>query len=149
MPDIPVTDKGILKLQRALNVSKAVGPGVIRPRVFKELSTELAPILTLLSQTSLHPEPLRDILETCQCEPFKGEKTNPSNYHPVSLTCFSCKLLEHIICSGLMQHLSTTLYMVSVKKRSCEIQPIEFVHGIAFNMQAGVQNDDLAMEFAE
>ena len=48
-----------------------------------------------------------------------------------------------------MQHLSTTFYMVSVKKRSCEIQPIEFVHGIAFNKQAGVQNDDLAMEFAE
>ena len=43
-----------------------------------------------------------------------------------------------------MQHLSTRFYMVSVKKRSCEIQPIEFVHGMA-----GVQNDDLAMEFAE
>ena len=48
-----------------------------------------------------------------------------------------------------MKHLSTTFYMVSVKKRSYEIQPIEIYHGIAFNMQAGVQNDDLAMEFAE
>ena len=48
-----------------------------------------------------------------------------------------------------MQHLSTTFYMVSVKKRSCEIQPIEFVHGIASNMQACVQNDDIDMEFAE
>ena len=61
MPDIWVTEKGVLKLQRALNISKVVGPGVIRYRVFRELSTELAPILTLLSQTSLHQEPLPDI----------------------------------------------------------------------------------------
>ena len=52
-----------------------------------------------------------------------------------------------------MQHLSTTFYilysMVSVKERSCETQPIQFVHGLAFNMQAGVQNDVVVMEIIE
>ena len=53
-----------------------------------------------------------------------------------------------------MQHLSTTFYilnsMVSLKKkRSCEIEPIKFVHGIAFNMLAGVRNYVVVMELAE
>ena len=38
--------------------------------------------------------------------------------------------------------------MVSVKKRSCETQLIEFIHDIAFNMQAGVRNDVVVMDFA-
>ena len=35
------------------------------------------------------------------------------------------------------------------KKRSCETQLIEFVHGIAFNIQKGIQNDVVVMEFAK
>ena len=83
MPDIPVTEKGVLKIQRALNISKAVGPGVIRPRVFKELSTELAPILTLLSQTSLHPEPLPDIWKHANVNPTKVKR----QIHPTRTQC--------------------------------------------------------------
>ena len=50
------------------------------------------------------------------------------------------KLLEHIICSNLMQHLTqhNILYPLQHsfrEKRSFESQLIEFVHDIAFNMQ--------------
>ena len=83
MPDIPVTEKGILKLQRTLNISKAVGPGVLRPRVFKELSTELAPILTLLSQTSLDQEPLHDIWKHANVNPTKRKR----QIHPTITQC--------------------------------------------------------------
>ena len=34
-----------------------------------------------------------------------GEKTNPSNYRPISLTCIACKMLEHIILRELNKHL--------------------------------------------
>ena len=47
MPEIQVTEKGVLKLLQALNI-KAAGPDGIRPRVLKELSSELALIFTLL-----------------------------------------------------------------------------------------------------
>ena len=30
-----------------------------------------------------------------------GNKDNPGKYRPVSLTCISCKLLEHIILSNI------------------------------------------------
>ena len=35
----------------------------------------------------------------------KGEKYNPANYRPVSLTCICLKLMEHILVSNIMTHL--------------------------------------------
>ena len=98
MPEIHVTENGVLKLLKALNISKAAGPDGIRPRVLKELSSELAPILTLLFKASLHQQSLPDIWKHASVSSIykKGDKTNPSKYRPVSLTCISCKLLESI-----------------------------------------------------
>ena len=156
MPEIQVTEKGVLKLLQALNISKAAGPDGIRPRVLKELSSELAPIFTLLFQASLHQQSIPDIWKHANVTPIykKGDKTNPSNYRPVSLTCISCKLLEHIICSRLMQHLTKHNILYPLQhgfrdKRSCESQLIEFVNDIAFNMQKGHQNDVVVIDFAK
>ena len=46
-------------------------------------------------------------LATSQCYSCvkKGDKTNPANYRPVSLTCIVCKYLEHIIFSQIMNQL--------------------------------------------
>ena len=89
-----MTENGVLKLLKALNISKAAGPDGIRPRVLKELhvSSELAPILTLLFKASLHQQSLPDIWKRANVSPIykKGDKTNPSNYRPVSLSCISC-----------------------------------------------------------
>ena len=141
--------------QKIGRISKAAGPDGLRPRVLKELSSELVPILTLLFQASLNQQSLPDIWKHANVNPIykEGDKTNPSNYRPVSLTCISCKLLEHIICSNLMQHLTrhNILYPLQHgfrEKRSCETLLIEFVHDIAFNMQKGVQNDVVVMDFA-
>ena len=35
----------------------------------------------------------------------KGSKLRAVNYRPVSLTCITCKLFEHIICKHILAHL--------------------------------------------
>ena len=35
----------------------------------------------------------------------KGKRSDPSNYHPVSLTSIVCKPFEHILVSKIMKHL--------------------------------------------
>jgi hypothetical protein len=35
----------------------------------------------------------------------KGVKIKAENYRPVSLTSVVCKMMEHIICSSIMEHL--------------------------------------------
>ena len=59
--EIHVTENGVLKLLKALNIPKAAGPDGIRLRVLKELSSELAPILILLFKASLHQQSLPHI----------------------------------------------------------------------------------------
>ena len=34
----------------------------------------------------------------------KGDKTDPANYRPISLTCILCKTMENIIASNLCKH---------------------------------------------
>ena len=35
----------------------------------------------------------------------KGSKLQAVNYHPVSLTCITCKLFEHTVCKHILAHL--------------------------------------------
>ena len=53
MPDIQVTTPGVLKLLSQLDVRKSKGPDGISPRILKETSHEVAPILTLIFNQSL------------------------------------------------------------------------------------------------
>lgn len=46
MPGITITCEGIAKLLLNLNPNKAVGPDEIKPRILKELATEIAHSLT-------------------------------------------------------------------------------------------------------
>ena len=57
----------------------------------------------------------------------KGDKTDPRNYRPVSLTSLVCKTLEHILVSQIMKHLESNNILTDVQygfrsKRSCEAQ---------------------------
>ena len=36
----------------------------------------------------------------------KGDKSLPKNYRPISLTCISCKVMEHIVLSSMSRHFS-------------------------------------------
>ena len=50
--DIVVTKEGVTKLLKGLNPSKALGPDELRPRVLKELATELGPIYLCIYSSS-------------------------------------------------------------------------------------------------
>ena len=55
----------------------------------------------------------------------KGDKTNPANYKPVSLTCIACKSFEHIVFSQDMNHLDNHKILVEFQNgfrsgHSCE-----------------------------
>ena len=68
---------------------------------------------------------------------FKQDsKLQAVNYRPVSLTCITCKLFEHIVCKHILGHLEehgiqTDLQHGFRKGRSCETQLITTFHDIA------------------
>ena len=65
----------------------------------------------------------------------KGKKSDPSNYRPVSLTCIASKVLEHIVHSHVMKHLSQYGVLTDYQhgfsaKRSTETQLTCTIHDI-------------------
>jgi hypothetical protein len=84
----------------------------------------------------------------------KGKTFEAINYRPISRTCISCKLMEHIITSHIMKHADThnILYPLQhgfQKGLSCEIQLMEFVDDITRNIDVGKQTDCLIMDFSK
>ena len=70
----------------------------------------------------------------------KGEHYNPVNYRPISLTCVSCKLMEHILVSNIMDHLEENNILCAQqhgfrKKLSCETQLLEFMEELSENLE--------------
>ena len=53
MNNIVVSDVGVTKLLKGLNLSKALGPDELHPRVLKELASELGPVFAHLFQHSV------------------------------------------------------------------------------------------------
>ena len=89
----------------------------------------------------------------------KGEKYDPANYRPVSLTCICCKTLEHILVSKIMQHLSEYDVLVESQRgfrsgKSCKTQLVQFIRDLPENLDGAhnrghKQTDLIIMDFAK
>ena len=76
----------------------------------------------------------------------KGDKTEPSNYRPVSLTCITCKLTEKIVRSVIVNHMTTnelfSTYQCGFRiKRSCVLQLLDAFDDLTRNYDNGHQTD--------
>jgi hypothetical protein len=161
MNDIYVNPNGVRSYLGKLNPNKASGPDTINARMLKECCNELGDILTAIFNKSIKTGQVPDDWRKANVAPIfkKGEKYDPSNYRPVSLTCISCKVLEHILVSNIMKHLQTNNILVDSQhgfrsRRSCETQLVQFIQDIALNLDKGYgkrhkQTDVIVMDFAK
>ena len=106
MENIEICEKGVLKLLLKIKPNKATGPDEIPAAMLRTAAEELAPILTKLFQVSLNTGYVPNEWRQAWVVPIfkKGERHQPANYRPVSLTSIICKVLEHIIHSSIMDH---------------------------------------------
>jgi len=88
-----VTIPGVIKQLQSLKPNKASGPDEIPPWFLKDYAVEIGPILTALYQTSVDTGHVPSKWKRANvCGVFKnGEKSDPSNYRPISLTCIFIK----------------------------------------------------------
>ena len=82
----------------------------------------------------------------------KGDKHQPANYRPVSLTSITCKLLEHIMHSNIMQHFDNHNVLCDnqhgfSKRRSCETQLISTIQELSSSIAKGKQVDVILLDF--
>ena len=156
MPEITFTVNGVEALLKGINHSKAAGPDEIPCRLLQETHEELAPVFTLLFQTSYDTGSLPDLWKTAWITPVfkKGDKSEAVNYRPVSLTCVACKLMEHVIVSNIRCHLDThgilTPYQHGFRKNlSCESQLILTSHDLLKRLDAKEEVDMGVLDFSK
>ena len=119
----------------------------------------LAPVLTAIFQQSLDMNTIPDDWRNANATPLykKGDRHKAVNYRPVSLTCMCCKLLEHIVCSHIHQHLDTHSILTPIqhgfrKQHSCESELLITLHDLASYFDRKITVDvailDLSKAFA-
>jgi hypothetical protein len=126
---LTVTENGVNKLLKNLNITKAIGPDLIPSRVLKEAAGQIKPFLTrIFNQTLESGEAPADWRQANITAIYKkGLHTQAVNYRPVSLMSVCCKIMEHIIFHHIMSHLDEHNILVDHQHgfrqhRSCETQ---------------------------
>ena len=84
----------------------------------------------------------------------KGDKHQAENYRPISLTCVSCKLLEHIICRHLMKHLEDNNILTDLNHGfrsgySCESQLLVTMEDLLRGYDSNTQIDCAILDFSK
>ena len=109
LEDINITEDKVLKRLKKLNPNKSCGPDQLSPKVIREIAEPLAPALTKLYKSSLTSGIVPDEWKLATISPIfkKGDKKDPSNYRPVSLTCVLGKEMESQIYDAIVDHMLT------------------------------------------
>ena len=109
LENIDVEVREIEKLLKETNPNKAMGPDNIHPRLLKECHSELAVPVQMIIQESLRTGMVPTLWKLAKVCPIfkKGDRLDPLNYRPVSLTCIICKICETIIRNKIVEHLES------------------------------------------
>ena len=123
---ISLTPRMVQDKLEKLNIHKASGPDGIHPHVLQRTAKAMSIPLTHLYQQSLDTGEVPDDWRTANVTPIhkKGDRTEPSNYRPVSLTSQVCKVLETFIRDEIVEHLTVNKLLSEAqhgfrKGRSC------------------------------
>lgn len=131
---IVITAHGVACAIDHLAFKTSPGPDGITAKLLKITSPYSAYLLSLLFQQSLDSGCLPDDWKFAHTLPFfkSGDRSDPLNYRPISLTSISCKLLEHILFTHVVTHLNQNNFFISNqhgfrKHFSCQTQLFELV----------------------
>ena len=156
MPAFTISTEGVRRLLRGLKCHSATGPDGIPAYLLREASEELAPALSLLFQASLHQGKIPAAWKSADVAPIfkKGDRHDPSNYRPISLTSIICKIMEHIVHSQIIHHLDDHNLLSESqfgfrKKHSCELQLLLTVNDLAGGLRDKEQIDAVLLDFSK
>ena len=156
IPAIEVTSPGIRKLLEKIDPHKAIGPDNIPNHFLKTCSAPMADVLTTLYQASLNQGVVPSDWKSANIVPLfkKGDKSNPENCRPISLTSPTCKILEHVVYSNIMAHFEKYSILDDAqhgfrKNRSCVSQLITTLDDFANSLRDQKQTDAILLDFSK
>ena len=84
----------------------------------------------------------------------KGNRVLAENYRPVSLTCITCKLFEHIVCRHILDHVEDHKILTNLQHgfrsgRNCETQLTTTTHDLLSSFNSKSQIDVAILDFSK
>ena len=153
---ITVSTKGVEKLLSELDCSKSIGPDEIQTLVLKNCAQQISPILSKIFQESLDTGSLPLDWRSANVTAIfkKGDRHDPNNYRPVSLTSVCSKILEHIIHKHIVIHFEQNNILTPLnhgfrKHHSCETQLITTIDDLSTSFDRKSQVDIAILDFSK
>lgn len=154
IPDLVISENGILNLLLNLDVKKSTGPDGIPNAFLKRYAEWCSRYLFILYTHSLNEGQLPDDWKIAKIKPLHkaGDKSSIPNYRPISLISTSCKILEHIIHKHIITFLNSHKVLTNVQHGfrrgfSTNTQLVEITHDFAQAINEGKQTDAIFMDF--
>ena len=107
--NIVISRKDVQARLEKLKVNKSSGPDNVHPYVLQKAASAISLPLQKIFNLSLSSGECPSDWRSANVTPIhkKGDRTNPSNYRPVSLTSQVCKVLESMVRKHILEHLTT------------------------------------------
>ena len=147
-------DDEILNAIKNLKKDKAPGPDSIHPRIIVECAEQITEALKIIFQqsfdTGIIPTEWKRAHITAL---FKsGDKAEPGNYRPVSLTCIVGKLMESILRERIMCYLKDNNLLSNrqfgfINGRSTTVQLIKVIDYLTKEIEDESQVDMIYFDF--
>lgn len=145
----------VLRAIKKLKINSSGGPDGIPPIFYKRCSAVIAYPLSILFNLSFNSSLLPAVWLRAYVTPIykKGDKTDPNNYRPISLTCTMCKLMESVIKQQLMSYLLenniiTTHQHAFMAKCSTTSNLLECTHDWLMSLNATNTTDVVYIDFS-
>ena len=92
---VDITEEDVMRVIDTLKICKSPGPDKIYPRILKEVKEAICKPLCAIFNLSLRTGKVVSEWKLANVTPLfkKGDKFNPGNYRPISLTSVVCKLM--------------------------------------------------------
>ena len=141
---------------KLLNPNKSVGPDEVHPRALKEAHVEIALPLTNMFQKSLDTKQIPQDWRNANVTPVHkgGSRNSVSNYRPISLTSVAGKILEVIMNTQTVGHLTTYEQLSDSQHgfrlgRSVETNLIDAYDYITEHLDQAILVDLVLLDFAK
>ena len=141
------------QLLRELSPHKACGPDGLSARILHECAEELAIPLDVLCRLSVRSGVFPTMWKRANVIPVfkKGSKKLPENYRPVSLLALCTKIMEKLVCEGLLQACLPALPSSQhgfIPNRSCVTNLACFLDHCWTSLTKGSQTDAIYTDYS-
>lgn len=154
--DIKITEALVASKLEKLDVNKCPGLDEIHPKLLYEIRKNVGKPLARMFKFSLEAGSVPLEWREAGVVPLfkKGNKSEPENYRPVSLTSLICKIMESILKDSILNHLDKfSLIKESQhgfsKGRSCLTNLLDFMETVTGTLDEGKPMDIIYLDFAK